>query len=92
MTDTKGKVAFGPRSPRFPSSKLCAPTTALHLVHRSRLLASWTEGNGRASAWWWAPPGAGKTALLVADTSPKAGTAITAYASALIILLVIGLF
>jgi hypothetical protein len=55
-------------------------------------LTSWTEGNGRASAWWWAPPGAGKTALLVADTSPKAGTAITAYASALIILLVIGLF
>ena len=64
MTDTKGNVALGPRSPRFPSSKFSAPRPAPHLVHRSRLLDELDRGQGARLTLVVGSAGAGKTALL----------------------------
>ena len=64
MTDTKGNVALGPRSPRFPSSKFSAPKAAPHLVHRSRLLDELDRGQEARLTLVVGSAGAGKTALL----------------------------
>ena len=64
MTDTKGNVALGSRSPRFPSSKFSAPRAAPHLVHRSRLLDELDRGQGARLTLVVGSAGAGKTALL----------------------------
>ena len=64
MTDRKGNVALGPRSPRFPSSKFSAPRAAPHLVHRSRLFDELDRGQRARLTLVVGSPGAGKTALL----------------------------
>ena len=73
MTDTNGDVALGPRSPRFPSSKFCAPRAAPHLVHRSRLIGELDRGQGARLTLVVGSAGAGKTALLAdwAATAPQ---------------------
>ncbi len=73
MTDTKGNVELGPRSPRFPSSKFCAPRAAPHLVHRSRLIGELDRGQGARLTLVVGSAGAGKTALLAdwAATAPQ---------------------
>ncbi len=64
MTDRKGNVALGPRSPRFPSSKFSVPRLSSHLVHRSRLLDELDRGQRARLTLVVGSPGAGKTALL----------------------------
>ena len=73
MTDTNGDVALGPRNPRFPSSKFCAPRAAPHLVHRSRLIGELDRGQGARLTLVVGSAGAGKTALLAdwAATAPQ---------------------
>ena len=64
MANRTVNVALGARSPRFPSSKFCAPRAAPHLVHRSRLLDELDRGQGARLTLVVGSPGAGKTALL----------------------------
>ena len=64
MTDTKGNAEFGPRSPRFPSSKFSPPKTRSRPVRRARLFDDLTRGERARLTLVVGSPGAGKTALL----------------------------
>ena len=56
----------GPRSPRFPFSKFCAPRLAPGLLRRSRLLDQLDQGEQARLTLVVGPAGAGKT-MLTAD-------------------------
>ena len=64
MTDTKGNAEFGPRSPRFPSSKFSAPKAGRAWYTGRGCLPSWTEDKRARLTLVVGSPGAGKTALL----------------------------
>jgi LuxR family transcriptional regulator, maltose regulon positive regulatory protein len=59
-----GAVDSNLRSPRFPTSKFCAPGATSHLVHRSRLFEILDSGEQRRLTLVVGSPGAGKTMLL----------------------------
>ena len=65
MTDSEvATSAFGPRSPRFPSSKFSTPRSGSRLVHRARLFDELARGERARLTLVVGSPGAGKTALL----------------------------